>query len=335
MKNFLLLFLSISLFLSCDNNIELNAPYKQTAVIYGFLDQNDPVQYIRIQKTYQNALGSTANQGGQISDSLYFKNLKVTIYDVSFGYKSDTFTCVKIDSIPKNAGTFASDKHYLYVVVIPKNDSRDVTYLLEVKDTSTGNIFTSITPMVHDAKVQSGNINYTNSDLWVFTYRYSTAKFGYLYDAFIRFTYKEMSVIDTNIFSIKYVDYSLQKGIEYSGNGGEGVNLTLKGKNYIDNVLREYFVESDEAAGYPGGNTNVKRRFIGIEYVTYGGSDEFKNLLQISAPSLSIVQKKPEYSNITNGLGIFTSRNRSSNDVPINISQSTITQINSFLRFNQ
>jgi hypothetical protein len=48
---------------------------------------------------------------------------------------------------------------------------------------------------------------------------------------------------------------------------------------------------------------------VGITYIAYGGSSEFQTLLDLNNPNLTIVQKNPEFSNITNGLGIFTSRN--------------------------
>ena len=57
---------------ACKNEIDINAPYKDIPVVYGFLDQNQATQYIRIQKLYQNAANQTTDQGAKIADSLYF-----------------------------------------------------------------------------------------------------------------------------------------------------------------------------------------------------------------------------------------------------------------------
>jgi hypothetical protein len=50
LQNLIILILLGITFNSCKNDLEINAPYEDTAVVYGFLDQNQPVQYIRIQK---------------------------------------------------------------------------------------------------------------------------------------------------------------------------------------------------------------------------------------------------------------------------------------------
>lgn len=306
MKNFLCLLLITCTLCSCDNEVDLNAPYRQTAVVYAFLDQNEPLQYIRIQKTFQNKPGSAATEGGQKADSLYFKNLKVELMDVSWGYDSTTkrIPCVRIDSVPKAIGTFASNEHYLYVVALPKDNTRDVTWRIEIKDTTTGAFFYSESRMVRDAVVNSGTINFYNSNLWQFSFVFTTAKNAVLYDAFIRFKYKEMSAADTNIAHERYYDYNIIKNKESDGLGGEQLRFQVKGIPFLSSIS-EYFKIIE-----PNGNPSVKRRVVGFEYVVYGGSDDFKNLLDVSAPSQAIVQKKPFYSNIHNGIGIFTSRNR-------------------------
>jgi hypothetical protein len=53
----------------------------------------------------------------------------------------------------------------------------------------------------------------------------------------------------------------------------------------------------------------VGRRLVNFDFTFYGISDDFNTFLSVSEPSISIVQKKPEFTNIENGLGIFASRN--------------------------
>ena len=47
----------LSLFSSCSNELELNAPYKNIPVIYGVLSVKDTSHYIRIQKVFTNPSG--------------------------------------------------------------------------------------------------------------------------------------------------------------------------------------------------------------------------------------------------------------------------------------
>ena len=53
----------------------------------------------------------------------------------------------------------------------------------------------------------------------------------------------------------------------------------------------------------------VERRLVSYDLVFYGISDDFNTFLSVLQPSTTIVQKKPEFTNVDNGLGIFTSRN--------------------------
>jgi hypothetical protein len=77
MKKNLLIILVLLGFVSCDNKLEINAPYREIPVIYGFININDTVQYLRIQKVFQNSIEVKANEASKISDSLELKNITV------------------------------------------------------------------------------------------------------------------------------------------------------------------------------------------------------------------------------------------------------------------
>ena len=53
---------------ACENEVELNAPYKELGVIYGLINAEDDTLSVRIQKTF---LGEgNANDMAQITDSV-------------------------------------------------------------------------------------------------------------------------------------------------------------------------------------------------------------------------------------------------------------------------
>ncbi len=49
------------------------------------------------------------------------------------------------------------------------------------------------------------------------------------------------------------------------------------------------------------------RTFTSLDFHAAGGTADVDLLIDLSKPSQTIVQKKPEYSNISGGLGIFSS----------------------------
>jgi hypothetical protein len=293
MKNLLVIIL-LSLIMGCKNDIDINAPYKDIAIVYGFLDQNDPIQYIRIQKLYQNASTTSTSQGAQYADSLYFDSLNVKITNIT---KNLVYKCYRVDTFPKDSGFFTSDRNTFYAVSIPKNNAANDKYELDIFYPKKNVHFYSQTYLVKDASIPIRKIliklepsNHT------FTYKFTPSGSAALYDLTARFTYKEMSVSDTNIYVIKNVDYPIAKSMAYVAD--RETTLSVRSTNYVSYLKSQIPIDFTKI-----------RTIIGISYIAYGGSAEFETLLDLSKPNLSIVQKNPLYSNITNGIGIFSSRN--------------------------
>jgi len=287
---------TLTLAFSCNNEIEINAPYKDVAAIYAFLDQNEPVQYIRIGKLYQNSPNQTTNQGTQISDSLYFDSLIVKLIDIS---TQIVYPCYKVDTIPKNPGFFSNAKNTLYACVIPKNNAIDNTYRLEVSLPGKEIKFTSTTTLVKDATIESRKIVINTEKNTIIAYRVKPGKYAVLYDLSIRMWYKEMEKSDTNNYSLKFADYAFRTSYPSSLlNNDPYTTVTVASDELLANLKKSILADDSKV-----------RRFEAINFLAYGGSSQFQEMQQVTAPNLSIVQKKPEFSNIENGLGIFTSRN--------------------------
>ena len=53
---------------------------------------------------------------------------------------------------------------------------------------------------------------------------------------------------------------------------------------------------------------NVERYSVNIELTIYVAAFDLSLYIEINEPTSSIVQEKPEYTNITNGLGVFSAR---------------------------
>ena len=292
-KNLLLLFVFALGLNSCKNDLEINAPYEDIAVVYGFLDQNQPVQYIRIQKLYQNNANITTAEGAKLTDSLYFDSLVVTLIQ-----GSNSYPCTKIDTIYKDSGTFGNDKHYLYACSIPKNNNIDERYQLLIYHPKSGKTFKSSTSIVKDAQIEARTIPIRlTPEGHAFPFRFMSGKNSFLYDLIIRFKYAETDKAD-NKTENKYYDYYVRRSGEYTYREGVTNSEIITSQNFL-NSLKEAIKRDN----------NKTRKVIGIEFIAYGGSKEYKELLDLSKPNTSIVQKNTEYSNIENGKGIFTSRN--------------------------
>ena len=120
-KFLLLLIASCIYILSCSNDLDLNAPYKNIPIVYGVLSNKDTNHYIRIQKAYNNPEGD-ATQFAQVIDSIYYKDEDILVQLVDKNLKTWTLRRVdgNLEGYKRESGVFASSPNYLYKI---KGDS--------------------------------------------------------------------------------------------------------------------------------------------------------------------------------------------------------------------
>ena len=309
----LLLYFSL-FFVSCKNEIEVAAPWKETIVVYGLLDPAAPVNYIRIQKAYLDPEGN-AFQFMQVNDSIYATDLKVVLYVKQNGNLFDSIFPVLIDGnsegVSKDSGLFSNTPNYLYKINKPIKDSKlspnpeDYEYELIVVNPKTGYRCSAKTYttgyLEPQAPVTSNLNNLTINDksnsFMVISYR--EGRKVKAYDMIVRFWYKETKKSNTSDTSIKFFNWFVFKN--------RLTDPSLRGyEQKLSSVPGNIFYELLNSNIKPDTSVLRKALYCDIEY--YGAGEDLYTYIQVNQPSIGIIQKKPEYSNITNGLGIFSSR---------------------------
>src|SRR5688572_4434426 len=105
----------LMLFSSCEDDIDLTAPYKDIPVVYGLLDRNDTTHYIRIQKCY--LADDNAFLFAGVQDSNYYPS-SLIVYILEFnssGTQLDSIHLIQtINEFPKDSGLFSSGNNILY-----------------------------------------------------------------------------------------------------------------------------------------------------------------------------------------------------------------------------
>ncbi len=100
--------------LSCYNEVDINAEYKPMGVIFGILDPAADTQFVRVTRGYlskENVLAST-----NISDSIYYKNLNVSLYELSNVNDTLRKTTLIADATARTLkeGLFTTDGYAIY-----------------------------------------------------------------------------------------------------------------------------------------------------------------------------------------------------------------------------
>lgn len=314
-----LLFAAVLLLLTgsgCDNELKVNAEWKEVPIIYGLLNPTAQYNYLRINRAWLNEDGN-ALDFARVSDSIQFDSLEVRLIELYNGIETMVIDLEKVIGdtvgIQKDEGLFSSMPNVLYRTGYPIKAS-SVTevyqYKLEVYNPSSGKLYRSETvvpgkiELLSPFQFSNPRVNFVDDKTRKVVFSYREGRFVRMYDLVARFRYEEYSVDDPGNVRLDSADWVVVKG--YSTNSLEGFvknYITVDGDqfyNFLENVLDK--------------DSSLHRRPVDMGFYFYGGAEDLHTYQEVNRPSLGIVQKKPEFSNIRDGLGLFSSTHISSWD---------------------
>lgn len=288
---------------SCDNTLDINAPWKETPVIYAVIDMGQDSQIFRIQKTYQNDISQSTVDLAQIADSLYMKNISVKIVS---GNNPNTFKELKRLAPRKEAGFFSNKDSSYWGEYMPNWFAASVKYKLVIHSFETGNEYQATTDLVGKANITlvnstSGGIDLVNTAASLFSYQIKSLGLNAaMIDLIVRLNYSELN-LTTNITEAKYVDFYVKKG-EAIASFPVDANGPYYNTGITKTSIVSFFKNNIKV------DASVRRTFTSLEYGVVGYNGIFKEMLLVNAPSGSIIPKYGEYTNINNGIGVFAAR---------------------------
>jgi hypothetical protein len=331
----------IMLFNSCKNDLNILAPYKETVSVYAILNPKETRQYVRINKIFQGE--GNAYTMATVSDSVNYQQgvLQVSLTRSYNGGPAPTTignatkmeiilndTVIQLQSGPFNSNQrlwFTDDRLY-----------PDGEYHLKIKNTRTGNEFTSTSLMI-DSIAQPGIIQPLGPPYYPVAYSPSNPPYYYL-DLTVTTLQRKVKFFTMKnardyacIMRFHYVDYlnnadSIKRTLDYEFSrlssttldGGEQLEF-----NYTSGEYFNYVYSKISETSPPAGTSVLKRRAVTIEYIITAATQDFADFIKISAPSTSVAQDKPAYSNIEGGgFGIFSCR--STYHAPKHLANATI-----------
>jgi hypothetical protein len=163
------------------------------------------------------------------------------------------------------------------------------------------------------------NPNYTRTISWI---KDDSTK---AYQLALRFNYLEWVGNDTANKVLKSITntFPLFKP-DASNIFGNEVNYGIQKSTFYGFIST--FIEKDPP-GTPNNQIRA-RQFYSLDFIVYQAGQELYNYIAINAPSTSIVQKASDYTNIKNGLGLFSSRGKGS-VLGVKINQQTLDSLRS------
>ncbi len=290
---------------SCNNDLELTAPWKDIPVVYGLINHQDTAHYIRVEKAFLDP-ETDAFTLAQIADSLYYDQAVVKLRNTATG---QTWTLERVDGnlegYVRQPGIFAQAPNYLYKIrgdVIGLQGGEELEFILERGDDKEP--VTATTRVLEDMHFATGlpgdklSFRYTSDTrvAWV------PGPYARVFDLIMYIHYRETDPDNPGNVLDKTLVWKVRKGIERELSGGQPASSVLV--EFPGLEFYQFMANNIEA------NEAVVRAFQSIDLEVVGAGAEFKELLDISQANVGITgaQELPRYSNLSEGVGIFSSR---------------------------
>ncbi len=289
---------------SCSTELDINAEWDDIPVIFCVLDHSRDFQYVKVNKTF---LGNApASEMAQESDSLFFDNVKVFLYEYAGNnlfQPINKIEFVEVDTIDKEEGYFANDKNMIYVSDYKLN--KDNYYELEVRiDDDRKIVKSDATGLISDARIHFPHVHLPFINL---------ANYGattrYIFHPGVNAKVSQMTIF------FNYIDVNtITKDTIFNTIEWKQPNVVIQNVSDNSSIERNieirgfYNILATRIPPLPENTIRYVKMPNSLEYRVSSADQNYRTYMEITAPSHGIVQEKPSYSNLENAIGLFAAR---------------------------
>jgi len=292
---------SAVVFNSCKNNLNVQAPYKDITVVYGLLDQNDPIHYIRINKAFEG-VGNAYAMAQQFDSIYYLPTSLISAVLVDSNTTTNTVVNIPLDTttgIPLGAGTFSYPKQILYQTNAVLNPAD--YYNLVITNTKTGKTVRGSTTLLQDVNF-TGGINSHSTTLYLGNntnatgINWTSSPNGRIYQMSLLFYYDNQVGSGPRVLQAPLqLVFAQQTASTISG--GDNMNYNLSAQQ-----LYALIISSIQPIN------GITRYADSLGIIFTSGTDDLNTYIQLSQPPTGINQDVPSFTDVTNAVGLYTAR---------------------------
>ncbi len=283
---------------SCNKELNVNAEWQDITVVYGLLDQTDDTTFIKITKAFLGP--GDAMQFAKIPDSSYYRDSLETYLaeytkDTTLVRKIDLST-ITIHNKEKGDSIFFYPDQVMHYTTARLN--QDYIYQLYIRNKQTGKVVTGWTALVHQFEILRPQTQASFPPGQSFQVKWTQAKEGKRYQLVIRFFYDEYLIADPKVKETKFADWVVRSDIK-----SPDVPTTQPFDLYF---ASEGFYSFVGQKIKPDATVGRLARYC--DFIFSVAAADMSTYMEVNEPSLSLVQERPAYTNIINGIGLFSSR---------------------------
>ena len=286
---------------ACSNDFDVSAPWKDIPVVYGLLNINNDVHYVRLEKAFLDP-DQSALIDAQISDSLYYENAVVQLVRLG-GQK---FTMTRVDGndatvgFPRDPGIFAQAPNWLYRVSNSQIDLQENEVIELNIDRGNGLPLVTAQTVIQEPMVKRspfGN-NFDFVPNLETSLGWSASEAAKIFDVKLIINYAEFPKDAPDQFEEKSLVWEWGKGVTFSIFTPE-YKLVKDGSEFYSTLAASI---SDDP--------NFSRIFIDMDLVIISGGEELERYINVAVANSGITgsQELPSYSNMSEGMGVFSTQ---------------------------
>lgn len=293
---FLILALS-SLLTGCGNDLVVMAPYKSIPVVHCIINPKADTQYLRLGKSFMGE--ADAYQMARQEDSVYYPDAVVYLERWADGELKDQHPMEKVRLSPRDSGVFVSEPNYVYRSTARLRNEGE--FRLNIHIPSIDLDVSAVTQVVSEFRAirpesYKKNLAFSTYDNYE-TVEWVTAPSTRIYQLSIRFHYLEVIKQDT---AFKTALWNIATFISEDDDGGQ---------TFISEILhRNFYAWLANTLDKPSSGMLRLAHHQALDFVFTVGGDELYTYMQIYGEDPGILKEKPVYTNIVNGIGLFSSR---------------------------
>ena len=282
---------------SCRNDLEVMAPYKNIPVVYCVISPGDTMQYLRLEKSFLGE--ASALEMASHNDSIYYPAAEISLERWADGQLKESMDMLPTELPVRDSGIFSSRPNRLYRLSSAIRAGSE--YHLSIRIPSTGAEVTATTHTIGDFKVVKPEgfkktLPFSSYDNYQIV-QWITSPFTRIYQLTLRFHYLEVSGSDTTNLS---ADWNIGQFISKLTDGGEILETEILQRNFykwIGNRLRT-----------PVNGIHRLAAKKAVDFVFTVGGDDLYTYLEIYKDDSGLPKEKPVFTNLTNAIGLFAAR---------------------------
>lgn len=312
MRNTVILFWAfiVLLFSSCETDFDVTAEYEDVTIVYGLLNQNDSIHHVKINKAFLGD-GNLLEYASIEDSSTYQTQLNVHLEEIDGNQVRRTFELDTTTITNKEEGVFYHPEQIIYTT--GENNkvwlNENYEYRINIENPATGKTITAETPLVKDFDINKPLLNSTFRPTLHFPLNdfnrevsWTTSENGKLYQLVVQFSLIEVDQQgDSTLRNIRWERFP-----DTRSNSSDGDETMQK---FFTNNEFYQFVEDNVPYEDAERESQVQKRYSDkLDFEITVASEVFDTYIEVNKPSNSLIEYTPDYSNVENGIGLFSSR---------------------------